>query len=94
MRISLRKWKKGTGSEGSYKENKKTYNKLCEEQKREETERFIKEAEEARTEDRGKGMGNRKQREEVAKQSKRRYKDGRVEKTLHRTSGRNGDERG
>jgi len=50
VRRALRKWRKGRDEEQGYKEEKKVYKEICEKKKREENEKWEKEAEEARTE--------------------------------------------
>jgi len=47
---ALRKWKSCRGEEQEYKGEKKEYKEICERKKREENERWEKEAKEARTE--------------------------------------------
>lgn len=51
LRRELRRWKKGRGDGKGYKERKGNYNKLCKEKKREENERWLREVEKAKTED-------------------------------------------
>ena len=49
-RKALRRWRKGGAKVEEYRERKRQYKKKCEEKRKEEAERFIKEAEEVRNE--------------------------------------------
>ncbi|XP_046142334.1 golgin subfamily A member 6-like protein 1 [Osmia bicornis bicornis] len=49
VRKILREWRRGSKEGESYRKAKKEYNKVCEEKKKEENERFIKEVEGVKT---------------------------------------------